>query len=141
MAIRSVENSGKLVCRKTDELEICAKVAQRGQFQFEQALVPPGIEGKLVIRDHVGPPLRRRPVQRNPDRDLRQSELARSRHTSMTCDNSAALVNQHRGGKPELRNRSRNLLDLRFGVGARITRIGDELLERPLLDMRRWPPG
>ncbi len=133
------EQRGELVVAEADQAEIGPDLAQVGELDPEQRLVPAGIERELVVGQHVGALLRLRPAAGDHDGDLGQAQLAGGQHAPVAGNQHAALVHQHRHRPAPLAHTGRDLGDLRLAVRARVAGVGHEPLERPTLHLVRRP--
>ena len=85
--------------------------------------VPPGIEGKLVVGDDIGPPLRRIKVGEAQRRDALHPEQLGGFHPAVPGDDLVVIADQHRIREAEPVNAVGDLPDLLLGVGAGIAQI------------------
>jgi len=98
----------------------------------EDLLVPPGIERELVVGKDVGAPLGRGEMrQRERGNGLPLEQLCRF-YPAMSRDDLAIVRDQYRVSEPEPLDGRCDLLDLLFGMRARVTRIWLERSYRPL---------
>jgi hypothetical protein len=96
---------------------------------------------KLVVGDHIGALLRVGPTPRNHHRDLGNAELPRCEDVRVSRNYPAFFVGEHRVRPAPLLHACRNLRDLSFGMSSGISRIRDQPVNRPALDLIRRPDG
>ena len=114
--------------------KIDAKLGQLAGFQRQQLLVPAGALGELVVGEHQRPLLRRGEMGELDHRHLRQPELARRQQPAVPGDDAVLAVDQHRVGEAELADRAGDQRHLRLAVGAGIAGVGDERIDRAVLE-------
>ena len=133
---------GQLVAEERIELErleaqraeIGAELRQLAELQGEQLAIPAGPLGELVVGQNVRPLLRLGEVAELDDRHRGEAELARCQHPAVAGDDAVLAIDQNRVGEAELADRAGDQRHLRFAVGARVTSIGDQAPEGPVLD-------
>jgi hypothetical protein len=129
-----VEYNVDLVQREPGDLDVEIDRDQALQLDRQQLLVPPGIEGELVIGQYIGPPLRHIEMGETQRRDALQPKKFCGLDTAVAGDDLAVLPDQHRVGEPEPPDAVGDLLHLLLGMGARIARIGPQPRHRHRLD-------
>lgn len=124
----------KLGVGKSRQSEVEALAVQRMQFGREQILIPARVERELVAGNHVGTPLRRGQMPEHHHRHGIDSEPACRQQPAVAGDYHAFGVDQDRIGPAELDDRGGDLRDLVVRVRSGVARIGDQPVERPMLD-------
>ena len=126
----------QLALAEADQPEVEAELGKVGQLEPQQRLVPAGVQGQLVVGEHIGALLRLAHVRELDHRHPLQPELPCRQHPAMPGDDAARAIDQHRVRPAELPDAGRDLRHLGVGVGARIARIGDQLAQRPPGDLQ-----
>jgi hypothetical protein len=114
-------------------------ILQGGQFDPQHRVIPAGVLGDAVVRDHQGATLRGRQVIEHDDRHDVQPEFLGSGQTTMPSHDDAVAACKDRIGETELGDRRRDLRHLIIGVRARVAGIGHQLGGRPLFDLVGQP--
>ena len=123
----------QFLIRKTDDIKVESQFLDFGQLEFEQIFIPTGVLGDLVVGDHQSLALRFSKMAQHDYRHLFQPQLLRGHQAAVSGNDDIVIANQDRIDETELGNRTGDLRHLPIIVGARITRIGDQPLERPVL--------
>ena len=131
------EQPRQLFVLEADESEIEVLVLQRRKFSAKQLVVPAGVQRELIVRDDVRALLRLGQVIQNDHRHFFELQLARGKKPPVPGDDAGLGVHQDRIVEAELRDARGDLRDLRVGVRSRISRVGNQLFERPMLDLLR----
>ena len=121
---------------ETGEIEIEASRLQIRQFQGQQFIVPAGTLGELVLGQDEGALLPLGQVGQFDHRQIRHVELARREDATVPGDDAALAVDQDRVVEAELPDAGRDLGDLFLAVRARIAGIGDQRLDRAIVDLQ-----
>lgn len=104
-------------------------------------IVPPGVQRQAVVGDHVGALLRRAQMAQLDHRHFAQFELARCRQATMACDDPVVAIDQDGLGSAELHDAGCDLGDLGWRMRTRITRVGQQRIDRAVFELQVWRHG
>jgi hypothetical protein len=117
-----------LVGPEARQVEVEAKISQVAQFDAQQLLVPPRVEGEPVVGEDIRALLRLGEMRQLDHRHLGHAELARGQQPAVPGDDAALAIHQNGVGEAELTDRGGYLRHLHVAVGAGVARIRDQLL-------------
>jgi len=120
---------------EADQVEVVVGFAQRLEFGTQSRLVPPGVEGQLVVGDDERATLRFGQVAQQDYRHLLHSELLRCQFSRVARNDVVVGADQNRVRPPVLADRRADLSDLLAAVGARVVRAGNQAFDRPEFDV------
>jgi hypothetical protein len=125
------------------QVERGAEVAQIGQFQRQQFVIPAGVEPEFVVGDAIRADFRLRPAARGHHRNRFDVQLTRREHAAVAGDQFAGFVDQDRDRPAPLADARRDLRDLGVGMRPCVARIREQFRERAPLDRvgRPFDPG
>jgi hypothetical protein len=133
LAIGGCEQRLQLAGIEAQKVEIEALVPQPGQLLCKERLIPPAVQSKLIIRDHIRPLLRRRQMPEPDHRHLGQPQLPGRHQPAVPGEDAISLVDQDRVGEAELDHRGRDLRHLVGAMCPRVALVGPEPVDRPEL--------
>ena len=107
------------------------------EFSREQSVVPAGVEGQLVVSDHVGSALSGRQMVEDHHGHRVEPEALRSFQPAMASDDLAVGGGEHRICPAEFDDAGGDLGDLLLVMGSRIARVGAKPIDWPVLDRVR----
>ena len=110
------------------------KAGKVGDLGREQGLVPAGVQGELVVGEHVGALLGLAQAGKLDHRHRVKPELPGREQPAMAGDDAVLAVDQDRVGPAERLDGGGDLRDLGGGVGAGIAGVGDQLIQGAVLD-------
>ena len=126
----------ELVVGETHHVEVEAVLLERYEFRAEHLLIPPRVQREFVVGDDEGPPLRRRQMRQDNDRDFLKAQFPGSQKARVPGDDHAFAIYQDGIRPPELPDAGRNLRDLLVRVRPGVTGARQESAYRPKFDLR-----
>src|ERR1700732_3580784 len=87
----------------------------------------------------IGPLLRLGPARGDHDRNLGDAELPRGEHPGVARNQAAVLAHQRRARPAPFLDARGDGRDLSIRVGPCVFRVWDQPIDRPPLDLVRWP--
>jgi hypothetical protein len=104
-----IKESGQVVRRESDQVEIEIHPLQVGQFDWQQVVIPFGQFGSLVVGQAICLHLRRRQPFRDVDRHLFQFQFFGCLETGVADNDDAVLVDDDRLAESKLLTAFREL--------------------------------
>jgi hypothetical protein len=118
-----------LVGPEARQVEVEAKISQVAQFDAQQLLVPPRVEGEPVVGEDIRALLRLGEMRQLDHRHLGHAELARGQQPAVPGDDAALAIHQNGVGEAELTDRGGYLRHLHVAVGAGVARVGHQRVD------------
>ena len=117
--------------RKARDADVEAEVSvhQLLQLEGEQLLVPAGVEGELIVGQHIGPLLGRRQMADAKAGRRRHAEFARRLGAAVPGENAIVAVDQHRVGEAEAADAFGDLADLFARMNSCVARPGPQFVD------------
>ena len=117
------------------DVEAIIEAQQGFQFFRQNLLIPACIECELVVRQHIGPLLRRGHTLQPHTRDLSHSQKLCGRKPAMAGEHHVVLVDEDGIGEAETLDTVGNLPDLLAAMDPRVARIGLQGPRREIFDL------
>jgi hypothetical protein len=130
-----VERDVDVGCREAGDLDIEVELDQPLQLNGEDLAIPAGLLGQPVVGEHVGPLLGLGEMREPNGRDGGEADQLGRLDPSVTGDDLAGIVDQHRVRKAEPFDAVGDLPDLLLRMSARVVLIGLQPAQRAELDL------
>src|SRR5215207_3235143 len=122
-----IEQDIDLGKREAGELKIELHVNEGLQLDRQDIPIPAGVLRKLVVSDHIRPPLGVIEVRQPERRDAFDAKELRCLDPAMTGNDLVLIADEDRIRETEALDASGNLLDLFLGVGASVFGVGTQV--------------
>ena len=127
--------------REPGDLDIEFEIDERLQFDGENLAVPAGVEGQLVVGQHIGSALRRIEVGEAQRRNALNPKQLGGLHPAVPGDDLGVIADEDRIGEAEPLNAVGDLTDLLFGMNAGVLREGPQACDRHRFNGHRFHVG
>jgi hypothetical protein len=125
---------GQFLVAKADQRQVEPEIGEVADFKPQQVLIPAAVQRQFVVGQYVSPPLGFAETSQFDHRNRGEAKLARRQKPTVARDEAVVTIDQDLIGPAELADRPGNLRHLRVRMGAGVAGIGDQGLDRSMLD-------